>query len=130
MARPQGGAHDAQNWRIWPFALASREHAKDEPGATDFYYGETEMRRHARGQADSSEGEARGRVDRGGLAAYWLVSGYGLRAWRALAWLAGMTVAFAFAFHVVGFIVPPQPATFWTSLLIHSAPPFPSPTAR
>jgi uncharacterized protein YjbI with pentapeptide repeats len=94
----------------------SREDAKDEPGAADFYYGEMEMRRHAHGQPGGSDG-ARGRVDRGVLTAYWLVSGYGLRAWRALAWLAGITVAFAVAFHLVGFIRPPQPASYWTSLL-------------
>ncbi len=51
------------------------------------------------------------------LTAYRLVSGYGLRAWRALSWLAGIIVAFALAFHVIGFIRPPQPATYWTSLL-------------
>jgi hypothetical protein len=94
-----------------------REDARDEPGAADFYYGEMEMRRHAHGQPDGSDGESRGRVDRGVLTAYWLVSGYGLRAWRALAWLAGITVAFAVAFHLVGFIRPPQPASYWTSLL-------------
>jgi uncharacterized protein YjbI with pentapeptide repeats len=95
----------------------SREDAKDEPGAADFYYGEMEMRRHARRQADRGDGRWRGRVDRGVLTAYWLVSGYGLRAWRAIAWLAGITVAFAVAFHLVGFTRPPQPATYWTSLL-------------
>jgi uncharacterized protein YjbI with pentapeptide repeats len=94
-----------------------REDAKDEPGAADFYYGEMEMRRHAHGLADGSDGGSRGRADRGVLTAYWLVSGYGLRAWRALAWLAGITTAFALAFHMVGFIRPPQPATYWTSLL-------------
>ena len=95
----------------------SREDAKDEPGAADFYYGEMEMRRHAHAQADRGDGGSRGWVDRGVLTAYWLVSGYGLRAWRAVAWLAGITVAFALAFHLVGFTRPPQPATYWTSLL-------------
>jgi uncharacterized protein YjbI with pentapeptide repeats len=97
----------------------SREDAKDEPGAADFYYGEMEMRRHAYGRADRGENAKPwyGRVDRGVLTAYWLVSGYGLRAWRALAWLVGITVAFALAFHVVGFTRPPQPPTYWTSLL-------------
>ncbi len=94
-----------------------REDAKDEPGAADFYYGEMEMRRHARGQANGREGSARGRVDRAVLTVYWLASGYGLRAWRALAWFAGITAAFALAFHRVGFRTPPQPATYWTSLL-------------
>jgi uncharacterized protein YjbI with pentapeptide repeats len=95
----------------------SREDAKDEPGAADFYYGEMEMRRHAHRPADRGDGGSRGRVDRGVLTAYWLVSGYGMRAWRAIAWLAGITVAFALAFHLVGFTRPPQPASFWTSLL-------------
>jgi uncharacterized protein YjbI with pentapeptide repeats len=95
----------------------SREDAKDAPGAADFYYGEMEMRRHAHRQAGRGDGGSRGRVDRGVLTTYWLVSGYGLRAWRALAWFAGITVAFALAFHLVGFTRPPQPATYWTSLL-------------
>jgi uncharacterized protein YjbI with pentapeptide repeats len=95
----------------------SREDARDEPGAADFYYGEMEMRRHAHGRADEGDSSSRGRVDRGVLSTYWLVSGYGLRAWRALAWLAGLTVAFALAFYLVGFTRPPQPATYWTSLL-------------
>jgi hypothetical protein len=68
-----------------------REDAKDEPGAADFYYGECEMRRH-----DSSSPRAERLV----LWAYWLLSGYGLRAWRALAalavvvLLAGVVLAF------------------------------------
>ena len=33
----------------------SREDAKDEPGAADFYYGEMEMRRHDRGTGDANE---------------------------------------------------------------------------
>jgi hypothetical protein len=52
-------------------------------------------------------------VERGVLTAYWLVSGYGLRAWRALAWLAGLTLAFGVAFHLVGFTRPLQPASYW-----------------
>lgn len=56
----------------------SREDAKDEPGAADFYYGEMEMRRHSFGWR---------RAERWLLSAYWLLSGYGLRASRALGWL-------------------------------------------
>lgn len=52
------------------------EDGKNEPGAADFYFGETEMRRLDR---DTPLGE------RVLLHAYWLVSGYGLRASRALA---------------------------------------------
>ncbi|MFF0448490.1 pentapeptide repeat-containing protein [Streptomyces sp. NPDC004609] len=57
----------------------AREDAKDEPGAADLYYGEMEMRRH---------GQTRRRAERWLLDAYWLLSGYGLRASRALGWLA------------------------------------------
>ncbi|MET7859822.1 pentapeptide repeat-containing protein [Streptomyces sp. NPDC005318] len=55
------------------------EDGKNEPGAADFYYGEMEMRRHDR--TDTPPGE------RALLWGYWLLSGYGLRASRALAWL-------------------------------------------
>jgi uncharacterized protein YjbI with pentapeptide repeats len=51
----------------------SLEDSKNEPGAADFYYGEMEMRRH---RAHGS--------DRLVLLMYWLLSGYGLRASRAL----------------------------------------------
>ncbi|WP_413098521.1 pentapeptide repeat-containing protein [Streptomyces sp. Inha503] len=64
------------------------EDSKDEPGAADFYYGEMEMRRHDR--VGTPPGE------RGLLWGYWLTSGYGLRASRALVWLAvAMTATIA-----------------------------------
>jgi hypothetical protein len=99
-----------------------REDIKDEPGAADFNYGEMEMRRRAHrprgGASDTrSSGASWGRVERTILTAYWLVSGYGLRAWRALVWLAAITAALAIAFHLVGFVHPPKPDTYWTSLL-------------
>ncbi|HET8662148.1 MAG TPA: pentapeptide repeat-containing protein [Micromonosporaceae bacterium] len=53
----------------------AQEDAKNEPGAADFYYGEMEMRRHAR---STPAGE------RLILTLYWALSGYGLRATRAL----------------------------------------------
>ena len=56
------------------------EDGKNEPGAADFYYGEMEMRRHDR--TDTT------RTERGLLRSYWMLSGYGLRASRALSWLA------------------------------------------
>ncbi|MFJ8745792.1 pentapeptide repeat-containing protein [Embleya sp. NPDC127516] len=56
------------------------EDGKDEPGAADFYMGETEMRR-----LDRRPG--RNRAERGLLTAYWALSGYGLRASRAITWL-------------------------------------------
>lgn len=97
-----------------------REDSRDEPGAADFYYGEVEMRRHARSGSDarSLAGTAsRGRAERGILTLYWLVSGYGLRAWRALACLAVVIAGFAVGFHLIGFTTPPQPTSYWTSLL-------------
>ena len=56
------------------------EDGKDTPGAADFYYGEMEARRH------DTEGTPRG--ERWLLHAYWLLSGYALRASRALGFLA------------------------------------------
>ncbi|MFC8669585.1 pentapeptide repeat-containing protein [Streptomyces sp. NPDC057199] len=56
------------------------EDGKNEPGAADFYYGEMEMRRHDRTGTT--------RAERGLLLGYWMLSGYGLRASRALGWLA------------------------------------------
>ncbi|MEU9917899.1 pentapeptide repeat-containing protein [Streptomyces sp. NPDC051001] len=58
----------------------SFEDSKNEPDASDFYYGEMEMRRH-----DTK----RPRAERSLLSVYWAVSGYGLRASRAFGWLLG-----------------------------------------
>ncbi len=52
------------------------EDAKNEPGAADFYYGEMEMRRHARTTPTP---------ERVIIWLYWLISGYGLRAVRSIA---------------------------------------------
>jgi len=54
------------------------EDGRNEPGAADFYYGEMEMRRH---------NPAATRGERMLLRLYWALSGYGLRAVRALIWL-------------------------------------------
>ncbi|MEV5725929.1 pentapeptide repeat-containing protein [Streptomyces pharetrae] len=65
----------------------SLEDGKNEPDAADFYYGECEMRRH-----DTT----RPRGERALLRLYWALSGYGLRATRALTWLgAAMAVTIA-----------------------------------
>lgn len=61
----------------------AREDDKDEAGAGDMYYGEMEMRRRARsglGQDESGPFASETAV----LWAYWLSSGYGLRASRAV----------------------------------------------
>ncbi|MFJ6079866.1 pentapeptide repeat-containing protein [Streptomyces sp. NPDC092369] len=54
------------------------EDGRNEPDAADFYYGEMEMRRHD---------QHRPRAERALLTAYWTLSGYGLRATRAMVWL-------------------------------------------
>ncbi|MGH3876150.1 MAG: pentapeptide repeat-containing protein [Actinophytocola sp.] len=59
------------------------EDSKNEAGAGDFYYGEMEMRRHS---TDSP------RAERAILWVYWLLSGYGQRAARALAALVVLIV--------------------------------------
>jgi hypothetical protein len=72
----------AQVSAIYRDLRKGREDNRDEPGATDFYYGEMEMRR----AAATAVGE------RAVLTLYWLLSGYGLRAWRSLVALAAVVV--------------------------------------
>ncbi|WP_197288693.1 pentapeptide repeat-containing protein [Nocardia sp. NRRL S-836] len=63
----------------------AREDAKDEPGAGDFYYGEMEARRRgARKRGTQTI------IERLVLTLYRVLSGYGLRAGRALAWLLAL----------------------------------------
>ncbi|MFB7122974.1 pentapeptide repeat-containing protein [Kitasatospora sp. NPDC056273] len=57
----------------------SLEDGKNEPEAADFYYGEMEMRRHD---------QTRPLAERALMLLYWAVSGYSLRALRAVGWLA------------------------------------------
>ena len=82
-----------------------REDAKDEPGAADFYYGECEMRRHDPGSPWA---------ERLVLGAYWLLSGYALRAWRALAALAVVIGLVGVGFSRIGFHHPhPSQLVSW-----------------
>lgn len=64
------------------------EDAKNEPGAADFYYGEMEMRRLSGRKTRKPTDKAASPAERALLHAYWAVSGYGLRASRALIVLA------------------------------------------
>ncbi|MFF2183760.1 pentapeptide repeat-containing protein [Streptomyces sp. NPDC058155] len=73
-----GHVGPAQLAPVYRALRKSFEDSKDEPGAADFYFGEMEMRRHDSGTPLS---------ERALLAAYWGLSGYGLRATRALVWL-------------------------------------------
>jgi hypothetical protein len=78
--------------KIYRALRKGREDEGNAPGAGDFYYGEMEMRRH--GQAS--------RPERLVIWLYWLVSGYGLRASRALVALGITVIAFAVALYLVG----------------------------
>jgi hypothetical protein len=98
--------------RVGPLQLApvyralrkAFEDGKHEPGAADFYYGEMEMRR----QADDIP-----RSERRLLTAYWALSGYGLRASRALAWLGAAMLLTIMLLMAVGLAkdTPKQTAT-------------------
>lgn len=70
-----------------------REDNKDEPGAADFYYGEMELRRKATPRS----------AERLILLLYWLVAGYGLRAWRAVVALMVAIVTFSLMMIAVGY---------------------------
>jgi hypothetical protein len=86
----------------------AREDNKDEPGAADFYYGEMEMRRYS---------DRTPRAERAIVRLYWLVSGYGLRASRAVAALLATILIFALLFWWRGF----SPAPTFTRALLFSA---------
>jgi uncharacterized protein YjbI with pentapeptide repeats len=83
------------------------EDGKNEPGAADFYFGEMEMRRLDR---DAPFGE------RLLLHAYWLVSGYGLRASRALAAL-GVAVALTVVLMMMWGLPNPTPKPTATGIM-------------
>jgi uncharacterized protein YjbI with pentapeptide repeats len=76
-AEPVGATRLAALYRSLRKAL---EDGKNEAGAGDFYYGEQEARRRAT--------ESTSRAERAILRLYWLISGYGQRASRALVALA------------------------------------------
>jgi hypothetical protein len=71
----------------------SLEDSKNEAGAGDFYYGEMTARRRT---TQSS------RAERAILTVYWVLSGYGQRAWRALAALLVVIVAVTTVLVVAG----------------------------
>jgi hypothetical protein len=92
------------------------EDHKGELGAADFYYGEMEMRRFTK--SDSAAKASRSEKlavlgERSTLGAYWLVSGYGLRASRALIALLSTVLLFALALFLWGL----EEKSFWRALL-------------
>jgi hypothetical protein len=96
--RPPRPAEAAEVAGLYRGLRKGLEDTKNEPAAADFYYGEMEMRRRA-----SHE------VERGLLTLYWAVSGYGLRAWRAIAALLVLLAVSAALFTQPGFARIPQP---------------------
>jgi hypothetical protein len=114
-----GGAKRLEPHEIAPLYRAlrkGREDSRDEPGAADFYYGEMEMRRQKPGadrewNAQQDEGSDVLRTpaaERVVLWAYWLVSGYSLRASRALAGLLVIVIVFSVCFWWFGFTPRPD----------------------
>lgn len=75
--RPMQGSSIADLYRS---LRRARAEGRDSPGSASFYFGEMEMRRFALQNSGSQAFP-----ERMVLAGYWLISGYGLRAWRALA---------------------------------------------
>jgi hypothetical protein len=76
----------------------AREASHDYPGAADFYYGEMEMRRSG----------ANNWVERLILTLYWLFSGYGMRAGRAVVAYAVAVLLLSVGFQTVGFAHSPS----------------------
>ncbi|NWF26051.1 pentapeptide repeat-containing protein [Streptomyces sp. PKU-EA00015] len=79
----------------------AQEESRNDPGAADFYYGEMEMRRHSQNTP---------RAERLIIWLYWVTSGYGLRASRAIVILSAAilstswaTVNFGFTGHAPSF---------------------------
>jgi uncharacterized protein YjbI with pentapeptide repeats len=95
-----------------------REDNKDEPGAADFYYGEMEMRRHAKREEATAQRQRRhygawtaATTEHAVLWLYWAVSGYGLRAWRALTTFAFLLMVAASLFAYGGGFAGPTTTT-------------------
>jgi hypothetical protein len=82
------------------------ESGADEPGASDFYYGEMEMRRVDKRAS---------RAERLVVALYWLLAGYGLRASRALGWFAILFIGAALILQSIG--LQDSQASFGSALL-------------
>jgi hypothetical protein len=106
---PEDGKTEAQKIaNLYRALRKSLEDRKDEPGAADFYYGEMEMRRRA---ADRL-------LEKALLTTYWCVSGYALRASRAIAWL--MVVILVSSLLLVGFGFQASPRTTYAVVGVDS----------
>ncbi len=90
--------------RIYRALRKGREDNKDEAGASDYYYGEMEMRRKG----------TTGPAERLVLFAFWLFSGYALRAGRALVSLIALVLLYSWLFGAFGFS---RPEPYYRGLL-------------
>jgi hypothetical protein len=141
----RGSVHAGADDRPSAFQIASvyrglrrgQEDSKNEPGAADFYYGEMEMRRKhdpPGSPAQQAPGDppldmpAGSRAERGIITAYWLLSGYGLRASRAFLALAVTVLLFTVLFHLYGFQDRDKPFARPTQVVASERLPFPPPT--
>ena len=120
---------------IYRALRSGREGRKDEPGAADFYYGEMEMRRHTSSTEtvpgepvalkegyDSTRPTPVG--EKAVLFLYWLTSGYGLRATRALLALFVTIACGAFLLWRIGLpdgLSPPLVAVESSISLLHAS---------
>jgi hypothetical protein len=92
-ARPPSDSDDLGPERLVVLYRSLRkalEDSKNEAGAGDFYYGEMEARRRAKARRHA---KGTSKVESLVLTAYWLISGYGQRANRALAGLLVLVAA-------------------------------------
>jgi hypothetical protein len=117
----------AQISAVYRSLRRGRENNKHESLAADFYYGEMEMRRHAK----RTELHGARRHDHRQIATaseyvvlwlYWLVSGYGLRAWRALTALAVVVLLASGIFAFWGFAPQAEPAIRAVAVNAQGAP--------
>lgn len=88
---------------IYRALRTGQEAAGNQAGAADFYYGEMEMRRRTAARTAADRGE------RALLWLYWAISGYGLRASRALIGLICLVAGAAAFMHRFGFVDPVSP---------------------
>jgi hypothetical protein len=84
----------------------AREDNKDQSGAGDLYYGEMEMRRRIEMPDGMHRGKVRLWAEKVIIWAYWLLSGYGLKAWRAFAALLLVVTIGAVTLRTCGYAQP------------------------
>jgi uncharacterized protein YjbI with pentapeptide repeats len=99
----RGDLQPSQIAALYRALRKAREDDNDQAGASDQYYGELDMRRHAAASSSRGPGRARSRSELAVLSAYWLISGYGLKASRALITLFLVVVVASLGLQAYGF---------------------------